>query len=219
MQIGEKIRKERLKHGCTIRDLAKRSNLTRATISNIENGKTSPMDATLLKIASSLGITIEQLKESTTCVAKRDLTLGINMRYLRYEYGYTQKKLAEICGFPITQIFSYERGRSVPPQVKLLKIAQVLGTTPKWLQENHNLQPITAVHSKIFEPKKMPTAEGQFIRDLRISLLKTQKEFAEEVGISSANLSRIECSRQLPRRETLAKISKFSGFPISYFLQ
>lgn len=219
MQIGEKIRKERLNQGCTILDLAKRSNLTRATISNIENGKTSPMDATLLKIASSLGITIEQLKESTTCAVKRDLTLGINMRYLRYEYGYTQKKLAEICGFPITQIFSYERGMAVPPQVKLLKIAQVLGTTPKWLQENHNLQPITAVHSKIFEPKKMPTAEGQFIRDLRISLLKTQKEFAEEVGISSVNLSRIECGRQLPRRETLAKISKFSGFPISYFLQ
>lgn len=218
MQIGEKIRKERLKHGYTICALAKDSRLTYGTILNIEHGKTIPTDTTLLKIASSLGISVEQLREGTMYTATRGLTLGINMKYKRSEYGYTQKKLAELCGFPVTQIISYERGMAVPPWVKLLKIAQVLGSTPKWLQENHNLQPITVVHSKIFEPRKMPTREGQYVRDLRISLHMTQKEFAGAVGIATSNLSKIECGIQHPRTRTLAKISKFSGKPIEHFL-
>lgn len=218
MQIDEKIRKERLKHGDTIHSLAKRSSLTYGTILNIEHGKSNPTDVTLLKIASSLEMSIEQLREGTMCAATRDLTLGTNMRYKRSEYGYTQGKLAELCGFPVTQIFSYERGMAVPPRVKLLKIAQVLGTTPKWLQEKHNLRSITVVHSKIFEPRKMPTREGQYVRDLSVSLHMTQKEFAGAVGIATSNLSKIECGIQHPRTRTLAKISKFLGKPIEHFL-
>ena len=52
---GKRIKKIRAKQGLTLRNLARKAELTAASISMIENGKTSPTLATLHKILVALG--------------------------------------------------------------------------------------------------------------------------------------------------------------------
>lgn len=57
--IGEKIKKDRLLQNMSLRDLAKKSGVSKTTLSDIENNKTNPTMATLEKIADALEINIE----------------------------------------------------------------------------------------------------------------------------------------------------------------
>lgn len=53
-RLAEVIKEERTKQNLTIKELAKRSNLSSITISDIENNKSRPYISTLLKINDGL---------------------------------------------------------------------------------------------------------------------------------------------------------------------
>ena len=53
-RLAEVIKEERTKQNLTIKELAKRSNLSSITISDIENNKSRPCISTLLKINDGL---------------------------------------------------------------------------------------------------------------------------------------------------------------------
>lgn len=61
VELGEVIRKLRLQRNLTVRDLAEKTNLSYAYISQIENGKRTPTIETLDKLAKALGVTIQYL--------------------------------------------------------------------------------------------------------------------------------------------------------------
>jgi len=56
MEIGPRIRKLRVRQGRTLAEIAKVCGFTRSLLSKIENGRTTPPIATLLKIADALGV-------------------------------------------------------------------------------------------------------------------------------------------------------------------
>ncbi len=60
-RLGENLRKLRLKNKLSQGDLAKKLNVDRAYISNIENGRMNPTLSTLEKIAEALGISSSEL--------------------------------------------------------------------------------------------------------------------------------------------------------------
>ncbi|HKC69297.1 MAG TPA: helix-turn-helix transcriptional regulator [Bacteroidia bacterium] len=60
-QIGENIRKYRLKKGLTQLDLAAACGFEESSIGRLENGNTNPTIKTLLKIAKALDIKLTDL--------------------------------------------------------------------------------------------------------------------------------------------------------------
>jgi transcriptional regulator with XRE-family HTH domain len=64
--IGERIREERLRRGYNLRALARAVNVSASHISQIENGKCRPSVSTLYAITSVLGVSIDDLFESSS---------------------------------------------------------------------------------------------------------------------------------------------------------
>lgn len=65
MSIGENIKNIRRNRKMTILDVKKITGLSKSTISDIENNKTSPTAATLQKIADALKVSIEDFFQDT----------------------------------------------------------------------------------------------------------------------------------------------------------
>lgn len=63
MSIGEKVRKIRKEKGLSIMDLKEKTGLSKSTISDLENDKSSPTIDTLQKIANALGVDIKEFFE------------------------------------------------------------------------------------------------------------------------------------------------------------
>ncbi len=103
IKIGDRIRTMRLNQKRTLQEIADASELSRSMISKIENNKTVPSVAALVKIAQSLGTNISNLLEhdaflnaiiTTKQGAVDNLTLT-DKGYLIYPYGsaYHEKKM------------------------------------------------------------------------------------------------------------------------------
>jgi len=58
-KIFRTIKEERLKKGITVRELAEKTKISPANISNIENGKQNPGIKILIKIVKALKLNIE----------------------------------------------------------------------------------------------------------------------------------------------------------------
>ena len=63
MTIGEKIKKHRTERGFSLRELAKRVELSASFLSQIEQGKASPSIENLKKIANNLEVKVSYLIE------------------------------------------------------------------------------------------------------------------------------------------------------------
>lgn len=63
LHIGDRIRTLRVTQDKTLQDIAGASELSRSMISKIENNKTVPSVATLVKIAKVLGTNVSSLLE------------------------------------------------------------------------------------------------------------------------------------------------------------
>lgn len=61
LQLGQKIRYERLKKGLSQEDLEEKSFVSRRTISEIERGNADIRYTNLYQIASALGMTVSDL--------------------------------------------------------------------------------------------------------------------------------------------------------------
>ncbi len=61
LQLGQKIRYERLKHGLSQEDLEEKSSVSRRTISEIERGNADIRYTNLYQIAEAFGIRISEL--------------------------------------------------------------------------------------------------------------------------------------------------------------
>ena len=77
------------------------------------------------------------------------ITFAERLLYIRNKRGYTQKKLAMLCGLSQSTIASYESGTRLYTR-NLLKLARVLGVMPLWLETGRG--PITPLALK--EPSK-----------------------------------------------------------------
>lgn len=63
VELGEKLKAIRVEKKMTLGEVAEKSSLTRSFISQIELNKTSPSIASLMKVASSLGVRLSDLFE------------------------------------------------------------------------------------------------------------------------------------------------------------
>ena len=62
--IGDRIRSERLRHGLSVRGLAREAGVSPSLVSQIETNKSRPSVSTLYAITTVLGITIADLLDA-----------------------------------------------------------------------------------------------------------------------------------------------------------
>ncbi len=60
-KLGENLKKIRIMKGITQTEIAKKLDVNRSFVSNIENGKTNPTLSTITNLADVLGISVNEL--------------------------------------------------------------------------------------------------------------------------------------------------------------
>ena len=95
--IGKNIRSLRLGQGRTLTELADKSDLTKSALSKIEQGKASPPISTLIRIATSLGVSIvdffyEEKSAPPYVLTRKDQ--GVTIARDGTEFGYIYEALA-----------------------------------------------------------------------------------------------------------------------------
>jgi len=60
-KLGENLKKIRTKKNITQTELAETLKVDKSFVSNIENGKTNPTLATIVKIANAVGVSLDEL--------------------------------------------------------------------------------------------------------------------------------------------------------------
>lgn len=105
MKMGSKIKELRKIKGLTLADLAQLTGFTRSFLSQVENDKTSPSIASLIKIANALGVIPSQLffeerGEEKIIVRKKDREIFLNeksrVRFERLALRTPNKKIEPV---------------------------------------------------------------------------------------------------------------------------
>jgi len=120
LEVGERIRLLRINQKRTLQEVADSCDLSKSMISKIENNKTIPSVATLVKIASTLGTTISDLLEqdgwNKAIVTSRkeavEKLVKTEKGYLIFPYAseYHQKKMQPF-------LFVARKGEVIPHQL------------------------------------------------------------------------------------------------------
>lgn len=156
MTTGQRIKAARKKAGMTQAVLAEKLGISYVGVSQWENDLRNPKLETLQRIASALGVLLQDLVDDWNAVDKEELKQVIvygkgitdspplqeqislpqgptflwdNMRYCRDFLGLTQKALAEKTGIPLKTIRAYEDRNRVKfiTEEHLKKLASGLG--------------------------------------------------------------------------------------------
>jgi len=102
--IGKRIRSERALRDWSLAELAERSNVSKAMLSTIERGKTSPTAALLVRIATAFGMTL------STLIARAELQGGGLLRESEQPVwrdpatGYVRRHLSPVSDMPLELI-------------------------------------------------------------------------------------------------------------------
>lgn len=120
LEVGERIRMLRISQKRTLQEVADSCDLSKSMISKIENNKTIPSVATLVKIASTLGTTISGLLEqhgwNKAIVTSRkeavEKLVKTEKGYMIFPYAseYHQKKMQPF-------LFVARKGEVIPHQL------------------------------------------------------------------------------------------------------
>ena len=60
-KLGENLKRIRTEKGISQGDIARALEVDKSFVSNIENGKTNPTLATIVKIAKAIGVSVDEL--------------------------------------------------------------------------------------------------------------------------------------------------------------
>ncbi|CAN7502622.1 helix-turn-helix domain-containing protein [Mesorhizobium sp. LjNodule214] len=102
--IGKRIRSERVLRDWSLAELAERSDVSKAMLSTIERGKTSPTAALLVRIAAAFGMTL------STLIARAELQGGGLLRESEQPVwrdpatGYVRRHLSPVSDMPLELI-------------------------------------------------------------------------------------------------------------------
>lgn len=113
MTLGERIRKIRKMKGLSILDIKEKTGLSKSTISDLENGKSSPTTETLQKIAKALEVDVTEFfktEESNNQDDYEDFDLRIIERARRKMSPKDREKMMKILKASFEDFFNEEDG-------------------------------------------------------------------------------------------------------------
>jgi transcriptional regulator with XRE-family HTH domain len=99
--IAERLRFEREMRGWTLADLAERAGVSKAMISKIERGETSPTAVLLGKLSGAFGITLSKLLAHSEEPHNRLVRAGDQPKWKDPETGYVRTRVTPNASHPI----------------------------------------------------------------------------------------------------------------------
>lgn len=125
--LSENIKRLRKARNLSIDDVAKKTGLSRATITNILYCKHKPSKETIRRIANVFGVSEEQIMNEE--VILEGLSIGEKIKVLYKKHHMTQKELAEKAGIFQNTISNIVRGKQIPQMLTLKRIARAFEMT------------------------------------------------------------------------------------------
>ncbi|AKX94426.1 helix-turn-helix domain-containing protein [Neomoorella thermoacetica] len=199
MTIGEKLKKLREDRGIPLEELADRLDIAPACMVEVEQGTRRLSLATLKEVAAILGVDVSYFQEEND--NKNDNSVGARLRRLREQKGITLSELSRRSGVSLAHISEIERSRSTASLKTLEKLAAVLEVSTSSLLRSGQQDSL-----------------GAKLKRLREKIGLTQKELAQQVGISHSLIGQIETDRIQPSLSTLSSLAEALGVSTCYFL-
>ncbi|GFN23248.1 helix-turn-helix domain-containing protein [Thermanaeromonas sp. C210] len=200
--IGPKLRQLRMERGISLEALADMLDIAPDCMREVEEGTRRLSAATLAEVASILGVDASYFQEENGSPPGGDNNqLGAKLRRLREQKGLTLNELSRKSGVSLAHISEIERGRSTASLKTLEKLAAALEVSTSSLLQAERGESL-----------------GSKLRRLREKMGLTQKELADQVGISHSLIGQIETDRILPSLTTLHRLSEALGVSSCYFL-
>ncbi|QGP90726.1 Cytoskeleton protein RodZ [Neomoorella glycerini] len=199
MTVGERLKKLREERGISLEELADRLDIAPDCMAEVEKGTRRLSTATLAEVAGILNVDISYFTEENG--NKDQNTVGARLRRLREQKGITLSELSRRSGVSLAHISEIERSRSTASLKTLEKLAAVLEVSP----------------SSLLRSSQEDTL-GNKLKRLREKMGLTQKELAQQVGISHSLIGQIETDRIQPSLATLSSLAEALGVSTCYFL-
>ncbi|GLI16741.1 transcriptional regulator [Moorella thermoacetica] len=199
MTIGEKLKKLREDRGIPLEELADRLDIAPACMVEVEQGTRRLSLATLKEVAAILGVDVSYFQEEND--NKNDNSVGARLRRLREQKGITLSELSRRSGVSLAHISEIERSRSTASLKTLEKLAAVLEVSTSSLLRSGQQDSL-----------------GAKLKRLREKIGLTQKELAQQVGISHSLIGQIETDRIQPSLSTLSSLAEALGVSTCYVL-
>ena len=206
--VGQRIRKRRKELNMSVDELAERIGKDRATIYRYEKGEIENMPMALLQpTADALEVTISYLMgledEETVPIDAKPNSLGVKIRNARKSKGLTQEELGKLLGVEKSAVAKYENGRIVNlKHATLIKLSEILGISPAELINDD--QPTTNEN----ESRSIFAHNLQYY--VKVSG-RTQKEIAEELGVSTATFCDWVKGKKFPRIDKIELLAEYFG--------
>ncbi|MGI9951735.1 helix-turn-helix transcriptional regulator [Moorellaceae bacterium AZ2] len=202
ISIGPKLRQLREERGISLETLADMLDIAPDCMREVEEGTRRLSAATLAEVANILGVDISYFQqENGRPTNEEDNRLGAKLRRLREQKGFTLNELSRRSGVSLAHISEIERGRSTASLKTLEKLAAALEVSTSSLLQAERGESL-----------------GSKLRRLREKMGLTQKELADQVGISHSLIGQIETDRIQPSLSTLHRLAEALGVSSCYFL-
>ena len=135
--ISKRLREERLKKELTQRELEERAGIGEGVVYVYEKGLSAPRQKNLGRLAKVLNIPVEALLDPDNERSTKEMIIGIRINKERNKQGLSLKTLGEKSGVGKGVISQYERGRRLPTQRNLMRLARALGVSEDDLWSFH----------------------------------------------------------------------------------
>lgn len=107
--IGQRVKKQRIKKGLTVKEISSLISISSSSIINIEKGRVlNPTIKVVRNLSKALDVTISYLLDANNIPEN---TTGEIIKKYRLLSGLTQKELALKCDLKSASISDYENGR------------------------------------------------------------------------------------------------------------
>ena len=182
--FGRNVRKLRFEHSLTLDDLSRRSGLSKATLSRIENSKISPTYDAIVKIAAALDMETQDLFGSNT----REKPRG--GRSITYKGG---ERIVETPHYRLSLLCSEIVSKSFmmfAAEIKARSIDDFEALVPHDGEEQvYVVSGAIEVHTELYEPVRLGVGESMFFdSSLGHAIISTSKKNANVIWTCSSQL-------------------------------
>lgn len=218
----ERIKRARKAAKLTQEELAMRVNTTKGTISNYENGHSTPSNQMLVELSEVLNVTTDYLlgKDDIETTNVQSFDIGYKLKKLRLSRNITQKRFGEMFGLAESTISMYERDERKPDYDTLIHIADHFDVSVDYILGREGSQ-------QSEDPSKLENTEplngnnqflGKRLKQLRKEKKITQIELGERINVTHVSISGYESGNRFPDINTLERLADYFNVQIDYLL-
>ena len=226
--FGKILKELRIEKGYTQMKLASKLGISRSAVSMWEIGESEPDSAVLCKIAELFDVSTDYLLGVSKQISYKNVSktnmiktfaFGDRLKYLRKEYGLSQKALADKVFVSQQTVAKWETNKTTPNPETIILITNVLGITSDYLLGITD-KTIGNLKSQKNTPKEydIDTTFSNILKSLRKQHKMTQEKLARILRVEPSSISKYESANVIPSVDTLEKIADIFDVSLDFLL-